>query len=259
MQLNVTAVEPSTVERGDHAASDPSADNGWQPVALDFFAGPNFVVTIHERELRFLSDFDRHIHDDSQLGALDSAGFLSSLLDWHLTGYFRVLEEFEDAIDDLDEEVLLRPNDRDFLEDMVVLRRRVSGLRRLLVPHREVFSALAHSDVQRIASSESAAHFGTLYDRFERTMETTDHARELIGGSFDLFMTATARKTNDAVQVLTIVTVSLGIVGAVAGLMGVNFTLEFFKSGTVGFVEMLVGIVSLIALVLFVARRRNWI
>ena len=92
-----------------------------------------------------------------------------------------------------------------------------------------------------------------------RHLRAAENARDLVLGSFDLYMTGTARKTNDAVQVLTIVTVSLGIVGAVAGVLGTNFTVGFFKAGEVGFVLMLLGMLLLIALVLIVARRRRWI
>ncbi|ULH17160.1 magnesium transporter CorA family protein (plasmid) [Deinococcus sp. KNUC1210] len=253
VQLTVTAVEPGP------AMNSAAAEAIWKPVALDCFFGSNFVVTVHAEPLHSLSEFDHHIREDSNLGALDSAAFLASLLDWHITSYFRVIEEFEEAVDDLDESVLLDPNDREFLQELVALRRRVGQLRRLLAPHREVFSTLAHTDVQTIGKSDSAAHFRTLYDRFERAMDSTEHARELIVGLFDLYMTSTARQTNEAVQVLTIITVSLGIVGAVAGLMGVNFTVEFFKSGTRGFLVMIAIIVALIFLALLLARRRRWI
>jgi magnesium transporter len=248
-QVNVVAIEPT------HDGDDP----GFSPVALDYFSGPNYVVTVHAQELQFLHDFDDRVREDSGLGALDSASFLAALLDWHITSYFRVLEEFEEAVDDLDEEVLLHPNDREFLQDLVVLRRRVSQLRRLLAPHREVFSGLARPDFQGLAGQDAGPQFRALNDRFERAMDSAESARDLVLGSFDLYMAGTSRKTNDAVQVLTIVTVSLGIVGAVAGIMGTNFTVEFFKAGLKGFFLMIAGILSLIFVVLLVARRQRWI
>ncbi|WP_407543308.1 histidine kinase dimerization/phospho-acceptor domain-containing protein (plasmid) [Deinococcus radiomollis] len=89
--------------------------------------------------------------------------------------------------------------------------------------------------------------------------DAVENARELVIGSFDLYMAGTARRTNEAVQILTIVTVSLGIIGAVAGVMGTNFSVGFFKAGATGFIVMLVGMLLLIAVVLLFARRRCWI
>ena len=248
-QVNVVAIEPA------QAGDEPS----FRQLPLDFFSGPNYLVTVHTDELQFLQDFDDRVRADSGLGALDSASFLAALLDWHINSYFRVLETFEQAVDDLDEEVLLHPNDREFLQDLVDLRRRVGQLRRVLAPHREVFSGLARPDFQGLASTDAGPQFRALDDRFERAMDAAENARDLVLGSFDLYMAGTGRKTNDAVQLLTIVTVSLGIVGAVAGVMGTNFTVEFFKAGVKGFVWMLVGMGVLIALVLLLARRRKWI
>lgn len=248
-QVNVVAIEPN------QEGHEPS----FRQLPLDFFAGPNYLVTVHADELQFLHDFDDRVRADSGLGALDSASFLAALLDWHINSYFRVLETFEEAVDDLDEEVLLHPNDREFLKDLVELRRRVGALRRLLAPHREVFSGLARPDFHGLAGSDAAPQFRSLEDRFERAMDAAENARDQVIGSFDLYMTGTARKTNETVQVLTIVTVSLGIIGAVAGVMGTNFTVEFFKAGVRGFWLMIVGMLLLIALVLVTARRQKWI
>ena len=248
-QVNVVAIEPART--GDKP--------GFVQIPLDFFSGPNYVVTTHAEELKFLRDFDDRVREDSGLGALDSASFLAALLDWHITSYFRVLDEFEEMVDTLDEEVLLHPNDREFLEDLVKLRRRVGQLRRLLAPHREVFSGLARPDFHLLVGEDASAQFRSLDDRFERAIDAVENARELVIGSFDLYMAGTARKTNEAVQILTIVTVSLGIIGAVAGVMGTNFSVGFFKSGATGFILMLAGMLLLIAAVLLFAHRRRWI
>lgn len=248
-QVNVIAIESNPQEGPSHFRNIP----------LDFFAGPNYVVTVHAEELQFLRDFDDRVREDSGLGALDSATFLAALLDWHISSYFRVLEAFEEEVDDLDEEVLSHPNDREFLEDLVILRRRVGEVRRTLAPHREVFSSLARPDFQGLGNAEALPAFRSLADRFERAMDAAENARELVIGSFDLYMAGTSRKTNEAVQVLTIVTVSLGIIGAVAGVMGTNFTVDFFKAGLHGFLWMVIGMVALIALILMVARRKKWI
>ena len=248
-QINVVAVEPA--QQGD--------ESSFVQIPLDFFSGPNYVVTVHAQELTFLHDFDDRVREDSGLGALDSASFLAALLDWHITSYFRVLDEFEEAVDTLDEEVLLRPNDREFLEDLVDLRRRVGQLRRLLSPHREVFAGLARPDFNLLSGGDAGPQFRSLDDRFERAMDAVENARDLVIGSFDLYMAGTSRKTNDALQILTVVTVSLGIVGAVAGVMGTNFKVGFFEAGARGFSLMIGGMVLLIVVVLLVARRRRWI
>ena len=248
-QGNVNAVE----------ARDGDGQPDAQPTPLAFCVGPNYVVTVHAAPLQFLDDFAGRVHEDSGLGALDSTSMLAALLEGQLNGYLKLLEDLEEAVDDLDQDILLHPLDRGFLEKLVELRRRVARLRQLLAPHRDVFPVLAQPDFQGVADLKAGPQFRALEGRFERAMDATQTAREVVLGSFDLYMAGISRKTNDAVQVLTIVTVALGIVSAVAGVLGTNFVLGFFKSGTLGFVLMLLGMAALVALVLLVARRQRWI
>ena len=248
-QGNVNAVE----------ARDGDGQLDAQPTPLAFCVGPNYVVTVHAAPLQFLDDFAGRVHQDSGLGALDSTSMLAALLDGQLNGYFLILEALEEAVDDLDQDILLHPLDGGFLEKLVKLRRRAARLRQLLAPHREVFPILAQPDFQGVADRKAGPQFRALAGRFDRAMDATQIAREVVLGSFDLYMAGISRKTNDAVQVLTIVTVALGIVSAVASVLGTNFALGFFKSGTLGFVSMLLGMAALVALVLLVARRQRWI
>ncbi|WP_102125668.1 magnesium transporter CorA family protein [Deinococcus planocerae] len=247
-QINVVAVETVAGEPTDYRA-----------VPLDFFSGPNYVVTVHPDEVTFLRDFRDQVRGDSDIGQLTSAAFLAALLDWHVTSYLRVLDDLEGEVDDLDEAVLRNPADREFLEDLVTLRRRVGRLRRLLAPHREVYAALARPDFTFIAETELGAHFRTLEDRFDRALDSIENARDLVLGSFELYTTGTSQRTNDSVRVLTVVTVLLGLVGAVAGLMGTNFTVEFYKSGTHGFELMLAALAVASLLIVWHARRSRWV
>jgi Mg2+ and Co2+ transporter CorA len=233
-------------------------DHRCDALELDLFSGPNYVVTFHPEPIEFLQHFDQQVQGDTQIGELNAASFLAALLDWHVMSYFHVLENLEAEVDRLDETALRQPADHAFLEELVELRSRVAELRRLLTPHREVFSALARPDFEVLASSESAAHFRALDDRLERAIEAVEHTREMVIGSFELFMTGTAQNTNDIMKVLTIATVLVGIMGVIAGIMGMNFKLAFFESGALGFTIVLVAMIVLVGGTIALARWRRW-
>lgn len=195
---------------------------------------------------------------DTQIGQLDEAAFLATLLEWQVTGYFRVVDGVEADVDRLDELALLEHGDREFLGKLVRLRRRVAELRRLLTPHRGVFAALARPDFELLAKTESAAHFRALNDRLERAIDAVENAREMVLGSFELYMTGTAQNTNNFVKLLTSVTVLVGLLGVIAGVMGINFEVEFFRSGMAGFLLVIAGMVVLAGGILALAWRRRW-
>ena len=87
--------------------------------------------------------------------------------------------------------------------------------------------------------SDAAAHYESLERRFERAVGAVDHARELVNGSFDLFTTRTAEATNDLVRRLTFITMMLGVIGAIAGIFGMNFETPYTQTGVVGFWEVI--------------------
>jgi magnesium transporter len=241
------------------AAVKSETDTRYEPVALDLFSGPNYVVTIHTQEVGYLNEFRAREKGDTQLGELTSPVFVAALLDWHLSTYFRVIERLEGEVDRLDEEVLKRSSARDVLPRLSALRRRVSRLRRLLSPHRDVFYALSRPDFRAVADTPAASHFRALNDRFERAEDAVENARDLVIGSFELFSTQTTQRTNDVVKVLTFVTVLIGALGVIAGALGMNFQMEFYKSGPVGFWEVIAGMSVLALGAIVVGKWKGWL
>ena len=107
--------------------------------------------------------------------------------------------------------------------------------------------------------SDEADHFRALDRRFERTIEAVDHARDLINGSFEPVTTRTAESTNHLVPRLTFVTMVLGAVGALAGVLGMNFETPYFQTGPVGFWTVIALMGALIAGAIVLARRNDWV
>jgi magnesium transporter len=240
-------------------ALEQEKKNKYKPVPLDLFCGANYVVTVHPEGIEFLKDFKDQIKGDTKMGMLTAESLVASLLEWHITSYFRVLEKLEIEVDKLDEEILGSSPERSFLPELIKLRNRVSRLRRLLAPHRDVFYALARPDFVLLADSESAPHFKTLNDRFERAMDSIEAARDLVISSFDLLTTRTAEYTNDVMKVLTFATVLLGATGVIAGILGMNFEMEFFKSGSIGFWSVISGMIFLTVGSIIFAKLKGWL
>ena len=64
-----------------------------------------------------------------------------------LTDYLEIVEATERAIDRLDERALRERAGDEVLEEIVSVRRRVSGIRRALAPQRAVFAALTRPEM----------------------------------------------------------------------------------------------------------------
>ena len=225
---------------------------------LTVLVGRNFVVSLHREPLEYMKQLLQRERADTRIGVLSAESFTASLLDWQMTTYFDAVTELEEEVDRLEVQLLTQPILRERVPELAVLRRAASRLRRLLTPHRTVFGAMARPDFRPDDSEEEQAQLRMLNDRFERALDAIEAARELVIGSFELFATRTAQRTNETMRVLTFVTVLLGSLSVLAGALGMNFEAPIFRTGTRGFIITLSVMAAVVITALLVAKRRNW-
>jgi magnesium transporter len=229
-----------------------------KPLPLTLVAGDNFVISVHAGNLPFIEELRRREKGDTKLGELTAESFVASLLDWQLSTYFHAVERLEHEVDEVEVAVLGRRQTSGFLRRMVRARQEISELRRLLKPHRDVFYGLARPDFTATERPEAKPHFTALIAHFERAEDALESARDLVVGSFDLFATRAAQRTTETMRVLTFVTVLMGSLSLIAGVMGMNFGLPFFETGERGFWQVM-GLMSIVvAIALGVGRWRRW-
>ena len=262
--LTKPATEPHLALHGRfvhlRVAAEPPDDRPDRSPWLDILAGPDIVITGHEQPLAFVAEMDERIERDTTLGMLRSTQFVASLLDSVLTGYYRAVDAIEDDADKLDGVALRDQGRRQLLEDLVAVRQRIARLRRLLASQRDVFASLADADFTEVAGDpESAPSFQAVAARFEAAFAAVGSAREAILGSFEIYLTRTAQRTNDVMKVLALATVLLLPGSMIAGLLGMNVIVPLDKDSPMSF-WLVVGGVALLAMTLLgIARARRWL
>lgn len=222
---------------------------------VDIVAARNRVLTVHRGVIGDFERFLAGIHGPTRLGLLHAAGFVSALVDSVLGGYLEVIEDIERRVDALDEQALRTGDPEVFLRDVVSLRRRVARLRRALAPLRPAIAPLGRPDLEIPGLGEP---WSGLPDRLERVIDTVENARELLIGSFDVFMARHAERTNDIMKALTILNAVLLPAVVVAGVMGMNFRLGFFDEPA-NFWLVMGAMLLLAAGIIGLSRWRGWI
>jgi magnesium transporter len=222
-------------------------------VPIDFIVGKNFVVTVSDGEVDYFSKYRDREKGETKLGSLDAESFVAALLDLHIVSYFRALEEIEEKVDEIDEKILrAKVDDRRFLAEMVRLRRRVSLLRRLFLPHRDLFYGLAQPDFLQLVGPESTEHFRLLNGHFENAVDSIESSRDTVLSLFDLYTTKSAQAINAIAHRLTFLMMVIGFMSVVTGAFGMNFEVGIFSYGngfwlTVGGLALVAGSVTLLA------------
>lgn len=241
-------------------AADPNDNDPLRAVWLDLIAGSNVIVSQHDRPIPFLDDVDARIQRDTTLGILSAPAFFAAIVDAAITSYHRAVDEIEEDVDRLDADSL-RGDARDaLLGELVRCRRRIARLRRLLADHRAVFAALSSPDVATfVADADTSAVLNGLNGRFEGAIGAVEDSREALLGSFDVFMSRTAQRTNEVMKVLTLATVLLLPGSMIAGLLGMNVIVPLNKDDPLSFWIVVAAIAVLAVGIVAVARARRWL
>jgi magnesium transporter len=223
---------------------------------LSMLVGRNHVVTVHDGSLTAIDEFRSGMEQEQDLGRLDAAAFAVAIIDAVLTIYFRVVESIERDIDALDELAVRTKREEMFLSSVLALRRRIARLRRALVPNREALAPLGRPDFE--LRSDIGSVWPGVLDRLERAIDGVENSRELLVGSFDLYLGRSSQRTNDVMKVLTLVSAILLPSVVLAGIMGMNFKLDFFDQ-TSNFWVVIGAMAVFAAVILVVARWRDWL
>ena len=223
---------------------------------IDLLASPGVVVTTHRGPVAALERFVESLSGESSVGALQAAGLLSSLVDEVITGFHEVAEHIERQIDHLDQVALSGDAGGTFLDELVLVRRRISFLRRTLAPHRDAVAAMARPE---LATDDGIGQpWPGLTERLETASRTVDGLRDALLGTYDIQMGRAAQRANDVMKALTVVSAVFLPAIVLAGVMGMNFQIDFFDTAQNFY--LVVGAMILFGILFLVfARSRSWI
>ena len=257
--LRTPATEPSATVRGDSVevvVRAPGPKPTDDPVVLQILVGGGWVTTHHGSPIPFLEEHREKIQDQREVGLLSPVEFLADLLEWHVDAFLRAAEQLELEVEKLDDAALR--TERDLVDRLVRMRRRIAHVRRMLTPHREVYAELTRPDFLPHLDEREERALADASQRLERAVDAIANAREMLLGTFDVHMTRTAQRTNEVMKVLTLASVILLPSVVLAGVMGMNFKVGLFENANLFWV--VIAIMAVLAIGTVVAARwRGWL
>jgi magnesium transporter len=225
---------------------------------VDFFLGPNYLVTIHPGNCAALGDLRDHMPRNPKILAEGAISLFHRIVDSMVDHYRPEMDQLEDRLDEMEKKIFEAP-DRALVRQILDEKRQVAGLRRIVTPQRDVVSRLARRDFPAI-STEMSFRFRDVYDHLVRVADDAMIFQDRITGMLDAHLTNVSNRLNEVMKVLTVVATVFMPPTLLAGIYGMNVTLPEFPGGHAAQFWWLTGIcIGMIALMLIVLRRRRWI
>jgi magnesium transporter len=196
---------------------------GFTKEQVSLVLGKNYLLTIQEEpEEDCFHGVRQRIEIDRGIIRTQGADYLAyCLLDAIVDGFFPVLEYYGELIEDLEAEVMIRP-DRSTLEKIYKVRRELLTIRRAIWPQRDAINSLIR-DGSDLISSEVQVYLRDCYDHTVQVMDMVETYRELATGLMDVYLSAVSNKMNEIMKSLTVVSVIFIPLTFIAGVYGMNF------------------------------------
>jgi len=196
------------------------SDEEPQLVEVHMMVSGSWVATVRRRHCDELDALHRRIAADP---SHDEELVVYKICDTLTDTFFPVLEQIDDAIDELEDAIVLRPTDEQ-LQRVFRLKRKLVVLRRVITPQRDL-AARTIGDIDDLPglTHGSRDYFRDVYDHLIRVSDLIDSYRDLLTSTMDVYLSTVSNRLNQVMKQLTLVATVFLPITALTGFFGQNF------------------------------------
>lgn len=189
---------------------------------VSFFLTDRVLVSIQERPGDAFDPVRERLRKGKGRIRAEGADFLLySLIDAVLDAFFPTLEKLGDAVEEMEETVLVSPVPETFLA-IRRLKRDLLSVRHAVWPARDALNQLLIEEHALIRPG-TKVFFRDCYDHTIQLMDMVETFREMASGLVDEYMTAVSNRMNEIMKVLTVMASIFIPLTFIVGLYGMNF------------------------------------
>lgn len=189
---------------------------------LSLVMGERYVFTFQERIGDVFEPVRERLRQSFGRIRARGADYLAyALVDAVVDHYFHVLERVGTVVEDLEELVLRRPEQKTMIQ-LHELKREIITVRRAIWPVRDAISVMVRDEGERF-TPETRVFLRDVHDHAMHVSETVESLREVVSGAVDLYLSLVSHRSNETMKVLTIMASIFIPLTFFAGIYGMNF------------------------------------
>lgn len=226
---------------------------------LDGYLGSNFVVTFHILRFRSIKYVKQHLRSSTFICQRGAAYLLHHILDELVDLYMPIVDDFDQAINDLEDRVFdMKRGTNAVLGEIMDLRRSVARLRRISSRQLEVLYRMSHGEFPQVPEN-ILPFFRDVHDHLQRISDLAEGYRDLVSGLFDIHFAVVGNRTNDVMKTLAVLSAIILPLSLIAGIYGMNFEYMPELKSEKGYFLTLAGMAVITVVLLVYFWRRGWI
>jgi magnesium transporter len=228
---------------------------------VDFFLGANYVVSCHIDPVPAIDAFRERCERDELILKHTADWLLHGLLDALVDEYLPIVDALDETIDEIEEQVIARP-EPPLLQEIMVVKRNTMRLRRATIPQRDILNRLSREgEFHDLIRGEVRIYFRDVYDHLVRIEYLVEALRDLADGALQTYLSSVSNRLNEVMKVLTAAATVFLPLTLISGIYGMNFTHNQFPSFSSewGFAVVVLSMALIAVALLAYFRLRRWV
>ncbi len=205
---------------------------------LAAFVGSNYMVTIHQDELKPVSEiFQQCAQSDKARQELmgRSAGYLlHSIIDALTDDLLNLVRKIVGNIEDIEDVVF--DEQQNAAGEISYIRRQITALRRIAIPLKRTLSEISAKDIRRFSEEDLTLYFDDVNDHIDKVLDTLEESRETIEIYKDTDFLHGTDRSNKILAILTIVFTLSMPVTIISSLYGMNVDIPAIEDESLKFI-----------------------
>ena len=186
------------------------------------YLSPQYLVSVHLEPSDPLNRLRERIKANPDLTRRSLPFLFYLVVDQLVDALFPVLEQLDDATDELEDRIIDQP-DTAALTELSDLKRAVVDLRKVLGAQRDVFQRLTSHTVGLEGGQDMTIYYRDVYDHIIRQYETVDSLRDLLTSAMDVYLSTVSNRLNLRITRLTVFATLFLPLTFITGFFGMNF------------------------------------
>jgi magnesium transporter len=199
---------------------------------LDFFLGPDYLVTIPNVELHPVTRLFNRCQEDEQfrdqLFSKGSGRLLYEVLDDLFDYCFPILDKIAYKLDTIEDDIEDRRSE-EIVTDISKVKQEIISYRKIVKPQRPALRLLERH-IERFLPEELELYFDDLVDASERIWDLLDNYKEVVEALEATNESVISHRQNDVLRLLTVMSVIILPVTLITGIFGMNVHFPGFLS-----------------------------
>lgn len=240
-----------------HSICNIPIDKGIKTNELDIFISENYIVTVHENNIKCVNSLIDRCKSNPSLMYRGSDYLLYLLLDTIVDNYFPVIDSLDDRIEKIETDVLQRQDTR-VMQEIFSIKKAVIDLRKVINPQQTTINTLSRRDFP-FMKPELAIYFRDISDNIFRMFNLLETYRDILSTAIEVHVSVVSNRLNEIMKTLTIIATFMMPLTLITSFYGMNIYIPEVKLGVAGYFIVWGIIVATVAAMFIFFKRRKWL